>query len=140
MNAHDSERIKGMLEELGLGETQEQEDADVLVFNTCTIREKPDQRFAAELTSSDRAEVVNDVVFNQVLVRWLPPDGRDPDAFNDAVVAAVQAEGTAYVSGTTWRGDRLMRISVSDWATDEHDVDRTTAAMLRCHAAVATAA
>jgi len=49
MNAHDSERIKGMLEELGLGEAVSQADADVLVFNTCTIREKPDQRFAAHL-------------------------------------------------------------------------------------------
>ncbi|HEV8601880.1 MAG TPA: tRNA (N6-isopentenyl adenosine(37)-C2)-methylthiotransferase MiaB [Gaiellaceae bacterium] len=49
MNAHDSERIKGMLEELGLGEALSQEEADVIVFNTCTIREKPDQRFAAHL-------------------------------------------------------------------------------------------
>ena len=52
MNAHDSERIKGMLEELGLGEAAEQADADVLVFNTCTIREKPDQRFAAHLAQA----------------------------------------------------------------------------------------
>jgi tRNA-2-methylthio-N6-dimethylallyladenosine synthase len=49
MNAHDSERIKGMLEELGLGEAVAPEDADVLVFNTCTIREKPDTRFAAHM-------------------------------------------------------------------------------------------
>jgi tRNA-2-methylthio-N6-dimethylallyladenosine synthase len=49
MNAHDSERIKGMLEELGLGEVTAPEDADVLVFNTCTIREKPDTRLAAHL-------------------------------------------------------------------------------------------
>jgi tRNA-2-methylthio-N6-dimethylallyladenosine synthase len=49
MNAHDSERIKGMLEELGLGEASCREDADVLVFNTCTIREKPDTKFAAYL-------------------------------------------------------------------------------------------
>jgi tRNA-2-methylthio-N6-dimethylallyladenosine synthase len=41
-----------MLEELGLGETQTQEEADVLVFNTCTIREKPDQRFAAHLAQA----------------------------------------------------------------------------------------
>jgi tRNA-2-methylthio-N6-dimethylallyladenosine synthase len=47
MNAHDSERIKGMLEELGLGEASSQDDADVVVFNTCTIREKPDTKFAA---------------------------------------------------------------------------------------------
>jgi tRNA-2-methylthio-N6-dimethylallyladenosine synthase len=52
MNAHDSERIKGMLEELGLGESHVQDEADVLVFNTCTIREKPDQRFAAHLAQA----------------------------------------------------------------------------------------
>src|SRR5688500_5092900 len=49
MNAHDSERIKGMLESLGLGEAPTQEQADVLVFNTCTIREKPDTKLAAYL-------------------------------------------------------------------------------------------
>jgi tRNA-2-methylthio-N6-dimethylallyladenosine synthase len=52
MNAHDSERIKGMLEELGLGEAAAPEDADIVVFNTCTIREKPDQRFAAHLAQA----------------------------------------------------------------------------------------
>ena len=49
MNAHDSERIKGMLESLGIGEATEPDDADVLVFNTCTIREKPDTKLAAYL-------------------------------------------------------------------------------------------
>jgi tRNA-2-methylthio-N6-dimethylallyladenosine synthase len=52
MNAHDSERIKGMLEDLGLGEALSAESADVLVFNTCTVREKPDQRFAAHLAQA----------------------------------------------------------------------------------------
>jgi tRNA-2-methylthio-N6-dimethylallyladenosine synthase len=49
MNAHDSERIKGLLEELGLGEASSQDQADVIVLNTCTIREKPDTRFAAHM-------------------------------------------------------------------------------------------
>ena len=49
MNAHDSERIKGLLEELGLGEATTQDEADVIVLNTCTIREKPDTRFAAHM-------------------------------------------------------------------------------------------
>jgi tRNA-2-methylthio-N6-dimethylallyladenosine synthase len=49
MNAHDSERIKGMLESLGLGEAVSSDEADVVVFNTCTIREKPDTRLAAYL-------------------------------------------------------------------------------------------
>src|SRR3954470_22372799 len=49
MNAHDSERIKGMLEELGLGEAPTADEADIVVFNTCTIREKPDTKLAAYL-------------------------------------------------------------------------------------------
>src|SRR5947208_4449498 len=52
MNAHDSEQIKGMLEELRVGEAAAQDEADVLVFNTCTIREKPDQKFAAHLAQA----------------------------------------------------------------------------------------
>jgi tRNA-2-methylthio-N6-dimethylallyladenosine synthase len=52
MNAHDSERIKGMLESIGLGEAPAQDEADVIVFNTCTVREKPDQRFAAHLAQA----------------------------------------------------------------------------------------
>ena len=52
MNAHDSERIKGMLESIGLGEAPTQDEADVVVFNTCTIREKPDQRLAAHLAQA----------------------------------------------------------------------------------------
>jgi tRNA-2-methylthio-N6-dimethylallyladenosine synthase len=52
MNAHDSERIKGMLESLGLGEAVSQDEADVVVFNTCTIREKPDHRLAAHLAQA----------------------------------------------------------------------------------------
>jgi tRNA-2-methylthio-N6-dimethylallyladenosine synthase len=63
MNAHDSERIKGMLESLGLGEATSVDEADVLVFNTCTIREKPDTRLAAYLgnagaTKRQRPDVV----------------------------------------------------------------------------------
>src|SRR5215211_5324578 len=42
MNVHDSERIKGLLEDLGLGEAASREQADVLVFNTCTIRANPE--------------------------------------------------------------------------------------------------
>src|SRR3954470_21893411 len=52
MNAHDSERIKGMLESIGLGEAVSQDEADVVIFNTCTIREKPDQRLAAHLAQA----------------------------------------------------------------------------------------
>ncbi|MCZ6857242.1 MAG: pyridoxal-dependent decarboxylase [Gemmatimonadetes bacterium] len=98
-----------------------------IVDRTCSLA----KRFADRLADSDRAEVMNEVVFNQVLVQWLSPDG-DHDAFNDRVVACIQADGTAFLSGTNWGGMRLMRISVSDWATDDNDVDRAIEAMLRC--------
>ena len=40
MNEHDSERMKGMLEALGYAEAPAREDADLILFNTCSIREK----------------------------------------------------------------------------------------------------
>lgn len=97
-----------------------------MIDRTCRLA----RLFAERLVESDLVEVVNDVVFNQVLIRWLAPDG-DQDAFTDRLLAAVQADGTAYFSGTTWNGKRFMRISVADWATDESDVERSVAALLR---------
>jgi len=49
MNEHDSERMKGMLESLGYAEATVAEEADVILFNTCSIREKADSRFIAHL-------------------------------------------------------------------------------------------
>ena len=49
MNAHDSERMKGMLESIGYREVPERRDADLILFNTCSIREKADERFVAHL-------------------------------------------------------------------------------------------
>src|SRR4051794_13079788 len=49
MNEHDSERMKGMLESLGYAEAGAAEDADLILFNTCSIREKADERFIAHL-------------------------------------------------------------------------------------------
>ena len=88
------------------------------------------QRFAQALEASGHAQIANDVVSNQVLVRWLAPDG-DHGRLADAVMAGIRAEGVAFFSGTTYRGERLMRISVSDWATDTDDVDRVIEALLR---------
>lgn len=124
-NPEFSRRARGLpiyatLRSLGRGGVEE------LVDRTCAMA----KRFADALSATGRAEIVNDVDFNQVLVRWLSPTG-DHDVFNDEVIARVQAEGTAYFSGTTYRGMRMMRISVSDWATDEADVDRSLESLLR---------
>ena len=52
MNEHDAERVRGLLESAGLGETHDAADADLLVFNTCTIREKADSRLQAHLMNA----------------------------------------------------------------------------------------
>ena len=49
MNEHDSERMKGMLESLGYQEVAARADADLILFNTCSIREKADERFISHL-------------------------------------------------------------------------------------------
>jgi tRNA-2-methylthio-N6-dimethylallyladenosine synthase len=54
MNAHDSERTKGMLESLGYMEARERADADLILFNTCSIRESADSRFIAHLGEARR--------------------------------------------------------------------------------------
>ncbi len=69
------------------------------------------------------AEVVNDVVINQVLFGF---PGRDADA----IASAVQDEGTCWLGGTTWRGRRLLRVSVSNYATTQADIDASVTAIL----------
>ena len=88
-------------------------------------------RFAEQLATADDVEVLNQVVLNQVLVRFRAGDG-DDDAHTHRVIERVQHDGTCWMSGTTWQGGAAMRISVSNWSTDEGDVDRSVAAILRC--------
>jgi tRNA-2-methylthio-N6-dimethylallyladenosine synthase len=54
MNEHDSERMKGMLESLGYGEVSERAAADLILFNTCSIREKADNRLVGHLGEAKR--------------------------------------------------------------------------------------
>ena len=54
MNEHDSERMKGMLESLGYAEAPERGEADLILFNTCSIRETADSRFIAHLGEAKR--------------------------------------------------------------------------------------
>ena len=54
MNEHDSERMKGMLDSLGYAEAAERAEADLILFNTCSIREKADTRLAGHLGEAKR--------------------------------------------------------------------------------------
>jgi glutamate/tyrosine decarboxylase-like PLP-dependent enzyme len=90
------------------------------------------RRMADGLRGAEGVAILNDVVLNQVLVRFEPPGGGDADAFTRAVIAAVQADGTCWLGGTTWHGMAAMRISVSNWRTTEGDADLSVEAILRC--------
>ena len=101
-------------------------------------------RMADGLRDAPGVAILNDVVLNQVLVRLAPPDGADTaapdadiDAFTREVIAAVQADGTCWLGGTTWHGMAAMRISVSNWSTTEADADLSVAAIRRCRDEVA---
>ena len=87
------------------------------------------RRFADALGAAPGVEILNEVVLNQVLVRF-PDPGGDHDGRTREVVRRVQAGGTLWLSGTTWHGMAAMRISVSNWSTTGDDVDRSVAAIL----------
>ena len=56
MNDHDSERMRGLLEDQGYTPTQERDDADLILFNTCTIRGSADERFLGNLGHAKRVK------------------------------------------------------------------------------------
>lgn len=83
------------------------------------------RRFGDRLGAIEGVEIANDIVLNQVLVSF------GSDERTDRVIATVQRDGTCWVGGTSWRGRRYMRISVSNWSTTEADVERSVAAIRR---------
>jgi len=79
---------------------------------------------------------------NQGLVRFFDPSPgateADHDRRTDAVMAAINATGEAFFTGTSWRGKRCMRVSVSSWRTTERDVARAVAAAASAAAGAAS--
>jgi tRNA-2-methylthio-N6-dimethylallyladenosine synthase len=59
MNQHDSERMRGMLESLGYEAAASREDAELILFNTCSIRESADSRFVAHLGEAKRLKATD---------------------------------------------------------------------------------
>jgi glutamate/tyrosine decarboxylase-like PLP-dependent enzyme len=96
-----------------------------LVERCCALA----RRFAEHAARIDGVEVVNEVVLNQVLLRV------GDEGATARVEQAVQDDGTCWLGATTWRGERLLRVSVSNWSTTEDDVDQSVAALGRALAA-----
>lgn len=83
------------------------------------------RRLAEGLRAVPGVVVVNDVVFTQVMFRL------EDDAATVALGRAILEEGTAAMTGASWRGSAVIRCSMSSWATTDEDVDRTLAAIAR---------
>jgi glutamate/tyrosine decarboxylase-like PLP-dependent enzyme len=84
------------------------------------------RQMADIVRAAEGVRVLNDVVLNQVLVRF-----GDDDDLTRRVIAGVQEEGTCWLGGTTWQGKAAMRISVSNWSTSEEDARRSAEAIVR---------
>jgi glutamate/tyrosine decarboxylase-like PLP-dependent enzyme len=83
------------------------------------------RRFAAGLAELDGVRVVNDVVFTQLCVSF------GTDEVTREVATRLLQDGTAWMTPSTWHGQAVLRISVSNWRTADEDVDRTLAAIRR---------
>lgn len=79
----------------------------------------------AELLHAAGARVLVPAALNQVLVQF-------DDDTTDAVIAAVQADRTCWAGGTSWHGNRAMRISICDTATTRTDIETAAQAIVRC--------
>ncbi|WP_347355130.1 aminotransferase class V-fold PLP-dependent enzyme, partial [Intrasporangium sp.] len=119
LTAESSRRARGFAVWAALRELGRTGVAD-LVDRCCGLARRMADRLAA-----DGATIHNDVVLNQVLVSFGDP------ARTDGIIERVQRDGTCWVGGTTWRGQRLMRFSVSNATTTEHDIDVSADAILR---------
>ena len=114
-----SRRARGFATWAALRELARTGVAD-LVDRCCALA----RRFADRLGAIDGVTVANEVVLNQVLV------GFGDDERTDRVVDRGTASGTCWMGATTWHGQRLMRISVSNWSTTADDVDRSVDAIV----------
>ncbi|HEX8487422.1 MAG TPA: pyridoxal-dependent decarboxylase [Propionibacteriaceae bacterium] len=83
------------------------------------------RRFATLLSEIEGVEVLNEVVFTQVCVSF------GSDEVTREVVQRLLLDGTAWMTPSVWQGRAVLRISVSNWRTEDSDVDRTVDAVRR---------
>jgi glutamate/tyrosine decarboxylase-like PLP-dependent enzyme len=102
------------------------EGVDELVYG---MHERAVQ-FAEELGAAD-FEILNDVVFNQVVV-----SPADNDAETDKILTAIQNSGECWVGGSVWQGKKVIRVSVCSWVTSAEDVSRSVQAFIAARDAI----
>jgi glutamate/tyrosine decarboxylase-like PLP-dependent enzyme len=92
-----------------------------IVENCC---ERASQ-FADEASRLPFARILNQVVLNQVLIRFDPPDVGDLETFHEAVAAEIQRRGVSWLGTTRWKGRAALRVSVTNWSTDAGSVSES---------------
>ena len=80
---------------------------------------------AAGIADIEGCEILNDVVFTQVCIAF------ENDARTREVAARLLEDGTTWISTSRWHGREVLRVSVSNWSTDDEDVAATIAAVRR---------
>lgn len=89
------------------------------------------RRMAERLAQEPGVEIMNEVVLNQVAVRFgADLDGATADALTDRAIARIQRDGACFVGGANWRGRQIVRISVCGASTTDADIDRSADAIL----------
>jgi glutamate/tyrosine decarboxylase-like PLP-dependent enzyme len=96
-----------------------------MVEHHCSIAE----RMAAQLAKAPGVELVNAVELNQFMLRFGGADV-DRDEVTRNVIAATQEDAIAFIGGAQWRGEWVMRVSVTSIATTMADADQTIEAIL----------
>jgi glutamate/tyrosine decarboxylase-like PLP-dependent enzyme len=85
------------------------------------------------IASLPGVHVVSQPQINQGLVRFLDPSPNateeDHDAHTDEIIRRILAQGKVFFRGTTWRGRRVMRVSVLNWQTTEAHVQLAIASV-----------
>jgi glutamate/tyrosine decarboxylase-like PLP-dependent enzyme len=89
------------------------------------------RQFALGAARLPGARILNDVVLNQVLVRFGPPGISDSDALHRAIAVRLQSEGRCWLGTTTWQGQVVLRVSVCNWSTTEDDISMVLEALAR---------
>ena len=81
-------------------------------------------QFAEELRAAD-FEILNDVVFNQVIV-----SPSHDEEITQQILQQIQASGECWVGSSIWQGKKVIRISVCSWVTSEEDIRRSAQAFI----------
>ena len=88
------------------------------------------KHFAKLLDAEPGIKVLNEVAINQVIVSFGEGDQAARRAATEAVIARVQKDGTCFAAGAEWRGDWVMRLSITSGATTEKDIEMSAAAII----------